>query len=642
MNTIERILTLVDFGDSGSAALLHGSTLAEELRAELHLLHVVGEQTFPRLKSRGVARKELQELAVPNDDLKICREIRQGPVIESAVQYVEESDIDLVVLDKSGTGQSSERAFKRVVNQLMDALDCPVLVVPQQEDITESALISKAADILRNHFGDELAGGHHETLTRMQDVLARNLNLSTRDADTLFAQLEKTQAVQWRLATSAGGNRASTSGTWQIRVASDDAIDFAPASEELEASMAVRLLRRAMAARATDIHIDPGPVGYIVRFRIDGRMQEYCRIQGDMAGSLIKQIKLLANVSLSDPFQPSESRLQIPKSMPNFEVRITTAPVPDGQAIALRLIDRDKLYRPLNELGFSANSFTAIYQMLHRPAGLILVTGPTGAGKTTTAYSMLNVLFTQQQNIISIEDPVELLVPFMRQLNVDRRHGFTMKVGLSTLLRMDPDVVFVGEIRDSEAAQVAMQAASSGKRVFSTMHMRDVAAAVTAMRELDIDLRSLADNLTGIITQRLVRRLCTGCRENAPITKHEEELFASQNIDVQSQVACPRGCHECRDTGYKNRIGVFEAAVMDGEITGAVRQGKSEAELRDIIRAAGTPSLAGDGLLKVRDGVTTIQEVLEMSWQAEPLPIPQPRVQTDEVYERGVPYKRAL
>jgi type II secretory ATPase GspE/PulE/Tfp pilus assembly ATPase PilB-like protein len=320
-------------------------------------------------------------------------------------------------------------------------------------------------------------------------------------------------------------------------------------------------------------------------------------------------------------------------------VRITTAPVANGEAIALRIIHCEKLYRPFNELGLSASSFTSVYRMLHQRSGLVLITGPTGAGKTTTAYSILNVLFTEQQNIISIEDPVELLVPFMRQLNVDQRHGFTMRAGLSTILRMDPDVVFVGEIRNAEAAHVAMQAASSGKRAFSTMHMRDVSATLSAMREFEIDRKTLADNISGVITQRLVRRLCTVCCERSCVTKYERELFHSQNQEAPVEIARSRGCGDCRGTGYNGRIGVFEAVVIEGDLAAAIRSEKSETELRELVRATGA-SLAADGLLKVRDGITTVEEIQDMSWLGESLPIPQPKVSTDDLYDRGAPYKR--
>jgi type IV pilus assembly protein PilB len=484
----------------------------------------------------------------------------------------------------------------------------------------------------------------------MCDWLVQELRTTNEHANQWLEQMESSGILTWQQETSQDGlDDASSTGKWTVGLVpaarAEDQISFQPVPEETldETSPALSLLRRGFVARATDIHIDPDAEGnYVVRFRVDGRIEPFCTMQRDVAGTLNKQLKLLADISLADPFQPSESRLQLPPAMARFEVRITTAPVPRGQAIALRVIDRDKLHRPLNELGLSPGSFTAAYRMLHRGSGLVLVTGPTGAGKTTTAYSMLKVLVSEQQMIMSIEDPVELLVPFIRQLNVDERHGVTMKVGLSTLLRMDPDVVFVGEVRNMEAAETAVQAACCGKRVFSTMHMRDVSATVSAMRELNVDSRSLADNLTGIITQRLVRRLCKKCWESVPLTDHEGDLFASEGIDSPPQVRRPRGCSECRHTGYSDRVGIFEAVTIEGDIAQSIREGRSEDDVQQTIRAAGTPSLLADGLLKVRDGITSVEEVQAMTWVPDASATPPPDELWENVYERGVPYKRAF
>jgi type II secretory ATPase GspE/PulE/Tfp pilus assembly ATPase PilB-like protein len=500
---------------------------------------------------------------------------------------------------------------------------------------------------LRERFGDEVTGEREETRRLMLDWLVQDLRITDHHADQLLLQLESSGTVSWREDSPQDGlDEATSTGRWTMASAAaggaEDSIRFLPDPDVTpdEMSPALSLLRRGVAARATDVHIDPDGAGnYVVRFRIDGRIEPFCTMQHDVAGTLIKQLKLLADISLADPFQPSESRLKLPPAMARFEVRITTVPVPEGQAIALRVIDRDKLHRPLNELGLSPASFAAAYRMLHRGSGLVLITGPTGSGKTTTAYSMLKILVSEQQTIMSIEDPVELLVPFIRQLNVDERHGLTMKVGLSTLLRMDPDVVFVGEVRNMEAAETAVQAACCGKRVFSTMHMRDVSATVSAMRELNIDSRSLADNLAGILTQRLVRRLCRNCNERISLTEHERDLFASEGIEAPADVRRPRGCSECRNTGYSDRVGIFEAVAIDGDIAEGIREGRSEKDVRQIIRAAGTPSLRADGLRKVGEGITSVEEVQAMTWVPDASDSPPPDELRTSGYERGVPYK---
>jgi type II secretory ATPase GspE/PulE/Tfp pilus assembly ATPase PilB-like protein len=385
--------------------------------------------------------------------------------------------------------------------------------------------------------------------------------------------------------------------------------------EEADASPAFDLIQRAVSLRATDVHIDPGPDDEVtVRLRIDGRLEEYCRLDGNVADHLQHQLKLSANLDIAEPFRPKEGRLRLPRGMKDLEVRITTCPVAGGEAVALRLFSRDNIFFPLKELGLSRAALDAAERMVSTGEGIILVTGPTGAGKTTTVYSMLEILGGEERNIVSIEDPVEYAVPFVRQMNVDERHGVTMTSGLRTVLRMDPDIVFVGEIRDAEAADIAMRAASSGRHVFSTLHTRDVAATVTAIRDLHIDNRSLAGNLTGIISQRLLRRVCRKCVRHAPIAEHQREIFLAHGIEAPEQVSVTHGCEACRGTGLYGRVGVFEAIQANDQVRAAIADGAPEDELRTLIRSSGTLSLTSDALSKVRDGVTSFDEAMTMRW----------------------------
>jgi type II secretory ATPase GspE/PulE/Tfp pilus assembly ATPase PilB-like protein len=386
------------------------------------------------------------------------------------------------------------------------------------------------------------------------------------------------------------------------------------ASSSVDEGPALHLLERAISARATDVHIDPWEgEEYLVRFRIDGKLARYCTLGWDVAAHLIQRFKLLANLDIADPFHAQEGRLRLPSTMSDVEVRITSSPVEGGEAVALRLFSRGNLVRQLTGLGLSEPALAKVDCILRNGEGIVLVTGPTGSGKTTTVYTMLAELGSDTRNIVSIEDPVEYQVPFVRQMAVDERHAVTMTSGLKTLLRMDPDVVFVGEIRDLEAADIAMRAASSGKCVFSTLHTRDVASTVTACRDLHIDNRSLAGNLTGIINQRLVRRLCTECRERIQPDDSDLELFAARGLQPPSNLFRPNGCGHCLGRGFLGRIGVFEVAAISDPLRDAVARGCTEAELRDLLRSTGTVSLLDDALDKVREGVTSVTEALEMS-----------------------------
>jgi len=388
--------------------------------------------------------------------------------------------------------------------------------------------------------------------------------------------------------------------------------------EELSAQS---LLQRAIEARATDIHLDPYSDGAEVRFRIDGRLEKVASLTSEAAHTLGTQLKVMGELDITNPFVPQEGQLTLPESMLGHEARMTRVRVLGGEAIALRLHSRNWLVRPLETLGLSVDNLSPIHEMLRRMEGIVLVTGPTGAGKTTTAYSMVHALDDGQRNIVSIEDPPECRISGFRQMVADTRHGITMASGLRSLLRMDPDLVLVGEIRDVETAQVAMRAAASGKYVFTTLHARDAASTITALRDLQIDNRSLAANLTGLISQRLVRRVCTVCRQWRPISPAEAEQLAREGLNPPEQLPHAVGCPECRERGYHERIGIFEVVICNRAIREAIAQGCSEEELRDLFRQQQTGSLLTDGLSKVLQGQTTLDEINSLTWVKSSLPL---------------------
>ena len=378
----------------------------------------------------------------------------------------------------------------------------------------------------------------------------------------------------------------------------------------------MELLCRAVAARATDIHIDSSEDDVTVRFRIDGKIEQYCRYDLDTGQTVINQLRVLADLDVPDPFHPRESRLQLPDPYRHINVRMTVSRSDSGDAMALRLLDRERLIRPFKSLGFGTDQQEEFDRVMTGGTGLVLVTGPTGSGKTTTLYSILNSLDDGSRCIVSIEDPVEFAIPTYRQLNVDTRHDVTMASGMRTILRMDPDIVLFGEIRDTETAEIAMRAASSGRQVFSSLHTRDVASTITALRDLGVDDRSTASNLKGIVCQRLVRCLCNKCANRSAPSDAEIQVFADNGVDVPGEVGRPVGCSECRKTGYHGRIGVFEVAAVSDELGNAIAGHASESELGTILRNGEIRSVVTDGLNKVADGVTSVQEVLSMVWSA--------------------------
>jgi type II secretory ATPase GspE/PulE/Tfp pilus assembly ATPase PilB-like protein len=482
--------------------------------------------------------------------------------------------------------------------------------------------LAQVAAALHEEFGESLAGDRETTTLQMRKLLKHRFALSDNSVDVLLGQLQMAEILTYGVQEQVTDDDhvGAKSDSWRIRpqVARDtEKQQLLPQFEHVvDTTPTSDLLHRAQTFRATDIHIDPTGGDYRVRMRIDGHLGHYCDLDADLAAHLRQQFKLLANLDIAEPFRPQEGRVRLPNSNLDCQVRITTSPVEGGESVCLRLQTRGTMFRPLADLGLTALTQAAAIKMLHRGEGIVLVTGPTGAGKTTTVYSMLRELESrgEPRNIVTIEDPVEFNVPFLRQMSVDEAHGITLNAGLRTILRMDPDIVFVGEIRDAQTAEMAMRAASSGKYVFSTLHTRDVASTATALRDLGVSPRSLVSNLTGIISQRLVRRLCPKCRELGAISDHDREVFAEHDVEIPSQVYRARKCDHCRSTGYRGRIGVFEVAVASHALADAVDQGATEDELRRLIRSAGTPSLTYDGIRKAVDGLTTIEEIHQMRW----------------------------
>jgi type II secretory ATPase GspE/PulE/Tfp pilus assembly ATPase PilB-like protein/nucleotide-binding universal stress UspA family protein len=390
------------------------------------------------------------------------------------------------------------------------------------------------------------------------------------------------------------------------------AVPFPP--HEHAHSTALDLLEMAISLRASDFHLDPVGDEWDVRLRIDGRLEPYCRLGHSVGHTLITQLKVLANLDIADPFHAQEGHFSFHDNLRTHEARVTTAPVVGGEALAIRLLDRDRLLLTVDRIGLTEQSLASIHEMLRRGEGVVLVTGPAGSGKTTTAFAMLQAIDCAHRNVVTIEDPPEFHLSSFRQMAVDVRHHLTMTSGLRTLLRMDPDIVLVGEVRDAETAEIAMRAASSGKYVFTTLHTRDVASTVTALRDLHIDNRSLGGNLTGIISQRLVRILCRECRRETAVGSDEAQLFDREGVERPERLFVPGGCSKCGGRGFFGRTGIFEIVLPDREICTCIEQGGPEDVLRDLIRARGTRSLLADGLAKVREGNTSLDEVRSITW----------------------------
>jgi len=556
-----RILFPTDYSDCSSEALHYAVTLAAGAGGNLIILHVVEPQSpylppeqAPATNSHREAflcklKSVLAERSGEASHVTYEERTVVGAPVAAIVNLAETENVNLIIMGTTGRTGVKRLLLGSVAEEVVRRAPCPVLTL-------------KAPTLEANQ-------------RRARTAAIQSWPAESQDPTELQHQPE-----------------------------------FAADSTD---NPAEALILRGIRARASDIHLDPSGRKYLARFRIDGRMIDYCTMDHAIGHGIATQLKLMANLDIADPFHPKEGRLTLPDSLQGFEVRITAVPVAVGEALSLRILSRDRLVRPLADLGFSPSALQLAERMLCHGEGIILVTGPTGSGKSTTMYSMLRALDDGTRNIVSIEDPVEFVVPTFRQLSVDSRHQITMTSGLRTILRLDPDVVFVSEIRDAEAAETAMRAASSGKYVFSSLHTRDVASTITALRDLHIDNRSLAGNLTGLVSQRLVRRLCRECRRPSAITATERAEFEKHQVTAPDEVWQPVGCPRCRNSGYFDRTGVFEVVIPEVDIMQAIEEGAPEDELRRIIRSHGAPSLEQAGLDLVARGVTSLEEFLAMT-----------------------------
>lgn len=610
--TLQNVLVPVDFSDHSNRALDYACSLSRdsgESQTRVHLLHVISDRPGSTGREDKI-RDRLEQLGQSlgaDDELRLTtvKSVQPGAPYTVIINYARENDIDLIVMGTHGRSGLSHFALGSVAERVVRAAPCPVLVMGPH-DHEKQVSLNRAADVLAADFGPSLTKPRQQGFDEMREKLEKTFSIPTANAKRLMDSLILSEWLKWE---------DGEPGSWQIIEGVEFIEEAIPVKSAAAGSQAVDLIERARRLRATDIHIDPCEANeVVVRLRIDGKLEEYCRLNELVGEHLQNQLKTMAELNIAEPFLPQEGKMRLPDALSDLEVRVTSARVAAGDAVALRIFDGRKIFLPLSNLGLSESSLSSVTEMLRLGEGLVLVTGPTGSGKSTTVYSMLESLGGIDRNVVSIEDPVEFAVPFVRQMNVDPKHNVTMTSGLRTILRMDPDVVFLGEIRDVEAAQIAMRAASSGKYVLTTLHTRDVASTITALRDMDISDRSTAGNVTGIINQRLLRRLCPDCRKPESPTEKQIEAFAAEGLPAPESLYIPVGCSTCRESGFRGRIGVFEVALINDTLSRAIDCGTGERHLKEMIRNEGIPSLKYDAFSKAAAGITSFDEARSVHW----------------------------
>jgi type IV pilus assembly protein PilB len=406
-------------------------------------------------------------------------------------------------------------------------------------------------------------------------------------------------------------------------VQGDKVHDFAQqATEEASKASIIQLVNRIIADavkyKASDIHLEPDGQGLRIRFRVDGLLEEVLHLGQDWSDTAISRIKVMAELDISEKRVPHDGRATVSLDGREIDLRVSTFPTVFGEKAVLRILDKTSLVFSIDELGFEKNVMASVRSLITNPNGIFLLTGPTGSGKTSTLYASLKEICDIQKNIVTIEDPVEYQLPLVNQSQINVRAGFTFASGLRSILRQDPDVIMVGEIRDLETAETAIRASLTGHLVFSTLHTNDSAGAITRLIDMGVEPFLVASSILGTMAQRLVRKNCPQCKE--PILMSEEVLerlgASRQDIDLW-QFFEGKGCPECKDTGYRGRICITELMVMSEPLRSLTIEKVSASKLKLKARDMGMVTLREDGLNKAGSGMTTLTEILRVTQRDE-------------------------
>ncbi|EEP59856.1 GspE/PulE family protein, partial [Sulfurihydrogenibium yellowstonense] len=373
------------------------------------------------------------------------------------------------------------------------------------------------------------------------------------------------------------------------------------------------IIAEAINLGASDIHIEPMEKELKIRFRVDGILRTYKSWPSHIKDAIAARVKILANLDISEKRLPQDGRIRFKVNNRKYDLRVSTLPTVYGEKIVMRLQDAESyLNVKLEDLGFEEDDLKLVREAIYSPWGMVLVTGPTGSGKTTTLYSALMERNTDDVNIMTAEDPVEVSIPGINQVHVKEEIGLTFATALRAFLRQDPDIILVGEIRDRETAEIAVKAALTGHLVFSTLHTNDAPSTITRLVDIGVDRFLVSTAVHTIIAQRLIRKLCNNCKQPANYTPEVLKTFGFSDEDIQTGqffVHHPKGCDKCGGTGYKGRTAVHEILRLDENIRKVINEGKTADELREMAVKASMRTLYKDGLIKMKKGITDIAEI---------------------------------
>jgi len=378
------------------------------------------------------------------------------------------------------------------------------------------------------------------------------------------------------------------------------------------------IMMQAIREKASDIHVEPGIKGVRIRYRIDGVLNETMTVPKHIQAALISRFKIMAELNIAERRVPQDGRIPVRHEGKDFDMRVSCLPTMFGEKIVMRILDKTSVLLGLNKLGFTPEVQAKIEEIVAQPQGMFLTTGPTGSGKTTTLYSVLHKINSIEKNIITVEDPVEYQLAGVSQVQINKKAGLTFAAAMRSFLRQDPDIIMVGEMRDLETAQIAIEASLTGHLVLSTLHTNDAPSAVMRLADMGIETYLVAATVVGIMAQRLCRKVCSNCKEpyRIPASFLSKFGYKPEEPDAQVTLYEGKGCEECRFKGYKGRVGLYELMTMNEEIAELVVRRAPVADIREAAKANGMLELREDGLLKILEGMTTPDEVMRVVFTA--------------------------
>ena len=459
-----------------------------------------------------------------------------------------------------------------------------------------------------------------DTLDKLRFILNRKVDIALASRESILEAINRHY-----------GQVEGESVDSMLQEFTDTAIDFTETEEDLpgqdedvdeSSAPIIRLVQlmitEAVQLRASDIHIEPFEDRVRIRYRIDGVLVERDNVPRRLLGSLLSRVKILSKLDIAERRRPQDGRIKITAGDKELDLRVSVLPSCHGQTIVMRLLDKDNIRVGVRQLGLSEADFRNFNGLVRRPNGIILVTGPTGSGKTTTLYAVLNDINRPDRKIITAEDPVEYYLPGINQVEVRHKIGLDFARIIRSMLRQAPNVILVGEMRDQETASMGIQASLTGHLVFSTLHTNDAPGAVTRMIDMGVPSYLVASSVIGVCAQRLVRVICSKCKQ--PHSPPERELEAAGITPEMAEGATfmkGKGCSYCQKSGFRGRLGIFELMLMSSKVRALTFEGAPTQEIRHVAVAEGMNTLYDDGILKVINGVTTLEEVLRVSKRVE-------------------------